>query len=174
MLLNVDCVMKSFLFIMALLPYCLIALLPACSFAVQLSLCHEQAGLKAIDENNLTEAYELLKGCEFADASGRALHNLNILVFPKGLGSYDSLDSRIIASKKLSCQAALKGYTISIRRLANIYKSFDEYLGLEPNDKISLCLSNIPSLNSSEYVNPKDVEYCLSLNPSIDPSNECF
>ena len=136
--------------------------------------CIEKAGLGAIDKNHLAEARELLKGCEHTEASGKDLHNLNILVFPKGFGSYDSMETRIFQSEKLSCRAALKGYTISIRKLANLYKYYDEYLQLEPNHMVSLCLSNIPSLNSSEYVDPKDFEHCLSLNPDIDPINQCY
>ena len=40
---------------------------------------------------------------------------------------------------------------------------------LEPNHEIRICFTKIPKI-SLEYVDPKNVEACLSLNPDIDPT----
>ena len=148
--------------------------LSACSQFDQITVCDEQAGLKAIEADNLSSAYEALKGCANTDASGKALHDLHVLIFPEGLGSYKSLDQRIIDSQGLNCRAALAGYEVSVSSLAHTYLYGSSYMSVSPIPEVSLCLSTIPASSSSEYVDPKYVQACLSLNPDIDPTYECY
>ena len=151
-----------------------ILFLAACSHAFDQSGCNEDAGIKAIYEGKMPEAYEMLKECEKVDASGKALHDLHVLIFPEGLGSYKSEDQRIIASQGLNCRAALAGYEVSVSSLAHTYLYGSSYMSVSPIPEISLCLSTIPAPSSEEYVDPKYVQACLSLNPDIDPTNECY
>jgi len=148
--------------------------LSACSQFDQIAECDEQAGLTAIEADNLSSAYEALKGCAYTDASGKALHDLHILIFPEGFGSYKSEDQRIIDSQRLNCRAALAGYEVSVSSLAHTYLYGSSYMSVNPIPEVSLCLSTIPAPSASEYVNPGHVEACLSLNPDIDPTYECY
>ncbi len=150
----------------------ILTLLSACSNG-EPAICYEEIGIEALNSNNLKEAYELLKNCDHAEASGKALHSLHFLIFPKGFGSYSSLDDRISTSHKLLCRSALKGFEASVNSISFIYLNGDEFIGVAPNKAISECLSNITSPDSSEYVSPLDVKRCLSLNPSIDSTYHC-
>jgi hypothetical protein len=150
----------------------ILTLLSACSNG-EPAVCYEEIGIEALNSYNLKEAYELLKNCDPAEASGKALHSLHFLIFPKGFGSYPSLEDRIRTSHKLLCRSALKGFEASINSISFIYLNGDEFIEVTPNQDISECLSNIESPDSSEYVSPLEVKRCLSLNPSIDPRYQC-
>jgi len=135
--------------------------------------CNEDAGIKAIYEDKMAEAYEMLKECEKVDATGIALHHLQALIYYEGMGSYKSLKERVEKSQELSCRAALKGHDIAVSAIAFMYLNGSSTAGLEPNNEIRTCLTKIPKI-SLEYVDPKNVEACLSLNPDIDPTYECY
>jgi hypothetical protein len=143
------------------------------SHAFDQSGCNEDAGIKAIYKGKMPEAYEMLKECEKVDASGIALHHLQALIYYERLGSYKSLKERVEKSQELSCRAALKGHDIAVSAIAFMYLNGSSTAGLEPNDEIRICLTKIPKI-SLEYVDPKNVEACLSLNPDIDPTYECY
>ena len=153
----------------------LISILPlaACSHAFDQSGCDEEAGIKAIYQDKMAEAYEMLKECEKVDATGIALHHLQALIYYEGMGSYQTLKARVEKSQELSCRAALKGHDIAVSAIAFMYLNGSSTVGLEPNDEIRTCLTKIPKI-SLEYVDPKNVEACLSLNPDIDPTYECY
>jgi len=151
----------------------LIMMLSACSHAFETIQCQEEAAINAINEGKMARAYGLLKECEYIDASGRALHYLSALIKVEDMGSYSNIYARIGKAQDLSCRAALKGYDVSVSAIAFMYLNGSSTAGLEPNDEIRICLTKISKI-SLEYVDPKNVEACLSLNPDIDPTYECY
>ena len=135
--------------------------------------CDETAGHAALYSNNEHLAYELLKNCPMdMSTSGEALHDLAGLIF-YGHGKYSSIDDRVNHSLKLWCKAALKGYSTSVFILAPYYEQGDKSVNIRANRLVSNCLFGLQK-NDLEYANPLDVQACLSLNPDIDPTNECF
>lgn len=152
----------------------LLILLSGCSYLEPPVRCDETAGLEAIHIDELKIAYDAVKNCQYSsDASGKILHNLHILIFPKMFGSYNSMEERISASYRLSCRSALKGYRLAVSSMSFLYLHGDSYLSVKPNPQIRACLLNISSV-FSEYVDPDNVRACLSLNQSINTSYQCY
>lgn len=151
-----------------------IALLASCAQNVVSNECDEKNGLAALYANNELQAYELLKNCAYdMNASGEVLHQLHGLAFYTNYGNYQSFDQRMIDSEQLLCRAVHKGYTTSVVVLASYYEQGDKSLGISANSKISDCLFGLQK-NDLKYAKISDVRACLSLNPDIDPSNECY
>ena len=150
-----------------------IALLAGCISIGVSSECDEKNGLAALYSNNEPLAYELLKNCPMdMSTTGEALHDLAGLIF-YGHGKYSSIDDRVNHSLKLWCKAALKGYSTSVFILASHYEQGDKSVNIRANRLVSNCLFGLQK-DDLEYANPSDVQACLSLNPDIDPTNECF
>jgi len=151
----------------------LLFLLSGCSYSRVAGGCDEAAGHAALYSNNEPLAYELLKNCPMdMSTTGEALHDLAGLIF-YGHGKYSSIDDRVNHSLKLWCKAALKGYSTSVFILASHYEQGDKSVNIRANRLVSNCLFGLQK-DDLDYANPSDVQACLSLNPDIDPTNECF
>lgn len=148
-------------------------LLSGCSYSKMVSSCDGTAGHTALYSNNESLAYELLKNCSIDVATtGEALHYLAGLIF-YGHGEYSSIDERVTHSLKLWCKAALKGYSTSVFILASHYEKGDKNVNIKENRLVSNCLFGLQK-NDLKYANILDVQACLSLNPDIDPTYECY
>jgi len=148
-------------------------LLSGCSYSKMASSCDGTAGHTALYSNNESLAYELLKNCSMDVATtGEALHDLAGLIF-YGHGKYSSIDERVTHSLKLWCKAALKGYSTSVFILASHYEKGDKSVNIKENRLVSNCLFGLQK-NDLKYANILDVQACLSLNPDIDPTYECY
>ena len=104
--------------------------------------------------------------------TSEALHDLAGLIF-YGHGKYSSIDERVTHSLKLWCKAALKGYSTSVFILASHYEKGDKSVNIKENRLVSNCLFGLQK-NDLKYANILDVQACLSLNPDIDPTYECY
>jgi len=148
-------------------------LLSGCSYSKMASSCDGTAGHTALYSNNESLAYELLKNCSMDVATtSEALHDLAGLIF-YGHGKYSSIDERVTHSLKLWCKAALKGYSTSVFILASHYEKGDKSVNIKENRLVSNCLFGLQK-NDLKYANILDVQACLSLNPDIDPTYECY
>jgi len=151
----------------------LLFLLSGCSYSKMARSCDGTAGHTALYSNNESLAYELLKNCSIdAAMTGEAVHDLAGLIF-YGHGKYSSIDERVTHSLKLWCKAALKGYSTSVFILASHYEQGDKTVNIKESRLVSECLFGLQK-NDLEYVSPLDVQACLSLNPDIDPTYECY
>ena len=148
-------------------------LLSGCSYSKMVSSCDGTAGHTALYSNNESLAYELLKNCSIDTATtGEALHDLAGLIF-YGHGKYSSIDERVTHSLELWCKAALKGYSTSVFIIASHYERGDKSVNIKESRLVSECLFGLQK-NDLEYVSSLDVQACLSLNPDIDPTYECY
>ena len=151
-----------------------IALLAGCISIGVSSECDEKNGLAALYSNNESRAYELLKACAAdLNASGETLHQLHGIAYFTNYGNYSSFDERMIDSEQLLCRAVHKGYTTSVVVLAAYYRDGDKSLGIKANSLVRNCLLGLQE-DDLEYANISHVQACLSLNPDIDPTYECY
>jgi len=151
-----------------------IALLAGCISIGVSSECDEKNGLAALYANNEPRAYKLLKNCaNDSNTSGEALHQLHGFAFYTRFGKYPSFEERMADSQQLLCRAVHKGYTTSVVVLAAYYRDGDKSLGIKANSLVRNCLLGLQE-DGLEYANISDVQACLSLNPDIDPTYECY
>ena len=151
-----------------------IALLAGCISIGVSSEWDEKNGLAALYTTNESRAYELLKACAAdLNASGETLHQLHGFAYFTNYGNYSSFDERMIDSEQLLCRAVHKGYTTSVVVLAAYYRDGDKSLGIKANSLVRNCLLGLQE-DGLEYANISDVQACLSLNPDIDPTYECY
>jgi len=152
---------------------CIVLLVGCISIGVS-SECDEKNGLAALYSNNESRAYELLKACAAdLNASGETLHQLHGFAYFTNYGNYSSFDERMIDSEQLLCRAVHKGYSTSIVVLASYYEQGDKSLGIKENSLVSNCLFGLQK-DDLKYAKILDVQACLSLNPDIDPTYECY
>jgi len=151
-----------------------IALLASCISIGVSSECDEKNGLAALYSNNESRAYELLKACAAdLNASGETLHQLHGFAYFTNYGNYSSFDERMIDSEQLLCRAVHKGYSTSVVVLASYYEQGDKSLGIRENSLVGKCLFGLQK-DDLKYAKTLDVQACLSLNPDIDPTYECY
>ena len=152
----------------------LLFLLSGFSYSKMASSCDGTAGLAALYSNNESRAYELLKACAAdLNASGETLHQLHGFAYFTNYGNYSSFDERMIDSEQLLCRAVHKGYSTSVVVLASYYEQGDKSLGIRKNSLVGNCLFGLQK-NDLKYANILDVQACLSLNPDIDATYECY
>jgi len=137
----------------------LAALLIACR-TTPAAVCDESAAERSSDEQNLEQAFEYLKGCEFdPDASADALVNL-LLLFSM-LEVFESEEESARRSYPILVRAARMGSQFALSELVLAHRHGVKEIGLPSNAKIATCLTDV-SERAQEVV-ATEVDECLAL-----------